>query len=48
LGIDRTNISNITAWDNKRVDDTFSIMATNDMIELMEHEKIDLVMHEKE
>ena len=48
LGIDRANITNITAWDDKRVNDSFSIMASNDVIELMEHEKIDLILHEKE
>ena len=48
FGIDRTNITNITAWDDKRVNDSFSIMASNDVIELMQHQKIDLILHEKE
>lgn len=48
LGIDRSNITNVTAWDDQRINDSFSIMASNDVIELMEHEKIDLILHEKE
>lgn len=48
MGIDKSNITNITAWDDSRVNDTFSIMASNDVLELMEHEKIDLILHENE
>lgn len=45
FGIERSKIDNVTQWDDSRVEESFSLLATNDILELMEHEKVELVLH---